>query len=279
MTGPDRDLTRAVRSWLRGNGHEDADRVLFAVLQQIDTTPQRQAGWLARRFPIMNSTTVRFGLAAVVVILVAMLGFQLLPGANLGGPAETASPTPTPSAEPSQSWLSDGLGSGRVDATIDGVEFSFVAPSGWSRTEFDGMIRGRALGQYFPWIAFLNRFDSVATDPCAGEATRVGPTVDDLATALTTIPGINAEAPVDTTVAGLPAKLVVLTLEDEIGCSPSSFWLYGDESAYPNSTNSTIRVWIFELNGTRYSIHTDADGPSEEVAQEIQQIIDSIRFE
>ena len=42
----DRDVTRIVRSWLHEDAHEDADRILNLVLDQIDTTPQRLArGW------------------------------------------------------------------------------------------------------------------------------------------------------------------------------------------------------------------------------------------
>ena len=48
----DRDTTRIVRSWLQTDEHESADRVLDAVLDQLDTTPQRRATWWpARRFP------------------------------------------------------------------------------------------------------------------------------------------------------------------------------------------------------------------------------------
>ena len=34
----DRNPTRIVRSWLRSDEHESADRVLDAVLDQLDTT-------------------------------------------------------------------------------------------------------------------------------------------------------------------------------------------------------------------------------------------------
>ena len=38
----DRDTTRIVRSWLQTDEHESADRVLDAVLDQLDATPQRR---------------------------------------------------------------------------------------------------------------------------------------------------------------------------------------------------------------------------------------------
>lgn len=93
----DPQLTRVVRSWLREDGHEDAERLLFTVLNQLDTTPQRRAGWLARRFPIMNSNRFRFGIAAAAVMAAAFLGLRFLPS-NVGGPGPIPTPTPTPAS-------------------------------------------------------------------------------------------------------------------------------------------------------------------------------------
>jgi hypothetical protein len=49
------DLTRIVRSWLRRDEHEAADRVLDNVLGLLDATPQRPAWWPARRLPHVNT--------------------------------------------------------------------------------------------------------------------------------------------------------------------------------------------------------------------------------
>jgi WD40 repeat protein len=90
-----RELSGRVRSWLREDGHENADRVLDTVLDQLNTTPQRHANWLARRFPIMNSNGLRFGIAAAAVVIVAILGFRFFGPANsTGGPQATPTPTP-----------------------------------------------------------------------------------------------------------------------------------------------------------------------------------------
>src|SRR3954464_4434786 len=99
-----RDLTRVVRSWLREDEHESADRVLGVVLDRLDTTPQRRSRWPAWRFSQMNSP-VRLAIAAAAVLAVVLVGYQLLPrNASVGGvgtPAPTqtsASPTPVPTA-------------------------------------------------------------------------------------------------------------------------------------------------------------------------------------
>ena len=48
----ERDLTRVVRSWMRDDEYESADRVLDAVLDALDATPQRRAtSWPVRRLP------------------------------------------------------------------------------------------------------------------------------------------------------------------------------------------------------------------------------------
>ena len=90
----DRDTARIVRSWLREDGHEDADRVLDLVLDQIDTTPQRRATWWPMRRPITMSTPFRYGIAAVALAVAALLGFTYLNN-QVGDPDPT--PTPIPS--------------------------------------------------------------------------------------------------------------------------------------------------------------------------------------
>ncbi|MGH2455242.1 MAG: hypothetical protein ACRDHD_03170 [Candidatus Limnocylindria bacterium] len=278
----DRDTTRIVRSWLDEGVTQLPDRVLDAVLDRVPATPQRRATWWpAWRSPFMN--TARIALATAAVVASAVIGYQLLGGPGVGNSQPTATPSPSVSPSPTPQPWADPIRVGRNEATIRGIRFSFRIPSdssvgsgGWVRTQYDGMINKFPPGN---WIGFLNSFDSVASDPCAGTTTPVGPSVADMADALTTIPGTEAEAPVDATIGGRPAKLVTLTINDDIDCAPSSFWIYGPDSAYPNSVNSTIRVWVFELDGTRYTIHSNQEGSDAEQAQEITEIVESIQVE
>jgi hypothetical protein len=277
----DRDANRIVRSWLREDRHEDADRVLNAVLDQLDATPQRHArSWLARRHPSMNAY-LRAGAAAAALLFAALIGISVFGGGpNVVSPGPTATPSPSISPSPSlQAWIGSLQPGRRNEAMLQGVRFSFRIPSegGWVTTQYNGMIRGALLPER--WIGFLNTVDSVASDPCTGAARAVGPSVADLAEALTTIPGTESESPTDATVGGLPAKLVTFTINDDIGCAPSSFWIYGRNSAYPNGIDSTIKVWVFELDGKRYTIHSDQEDLDSAGTQEIADIVDSIQFE
>ncbi len=112
------DVARSLRSWLRENRHEDANRVLDAVLTEVDATPQRPAGWLARRIPLMKNT-FRIALAAVAVVVVAIIGYQFLPSSGTGGPVATPTPTPTPTVLAVGSFTSHGAQI-ELDATGEG---------------------------------------------------------------------------------------------------------------------------------------------------------------
>jgi hypothetical protein len=279
----DRDVTRIVRSWLRSDEADSADRVLDAVLDALDTTPQRRATrWSAWTGSFMSGEPIGFVIGAAAVLVLVIVGLQLLPGGNLGGPIATDVPSPQPTATATQDAWAPGaaLDRGRNDLMVDDVRFSIEVPEGWRTTQYEGMISfSPPSGGHYPWVGLLWKFDRVADDPCTASARPVGPSVDDLANGLTTIPETDATEPSDTTIGGIPARYVELTVHDEIGCEPNEFWLYGPDSAWPNSVDSTIRVWIFELDGTRYVIHSDQVGGNPDVGNMMVDVVESIEFE
>ena len=115
----DRDVNRAIRSWLHEDRHEDVSRIAGAVLDQVETTPQRRSWWPARRISDMN-TYVKFAIAAAAVLVVAVVGYNFLPvRGGVGGPTATASPSPAPLAV--GNFRSHG-GSIELDAAGDGPD-------------------------------------------------------------------------------------------------------------------------------------------------------------
>jgi hypothetical protein len=99
----DRDVSRAIRSWLREDRHEDASRIAGAVLDHVEATPQRRADWLAWRPPTMNKfVTVGLGAAAVVALAI-LIGSQVLgsPGGLGTGSGSPNAASPSASSPPS----------------------------------------------------------------------------------------------------------------------------------------------------------------------------------
>ena len=90
----DHDLERAVRAWVALGSEQLPEPALDAALDQITKTNQRHAGWLARRFNVMNGNALKFGLVAAAIAVVAILGVRYLPGAVGGQPDPTPIPTP-----------------------------------------------------------------------------------------------------------------------------------------------------------------------------------------
>jgi hypothetical protein len=283
----DRDTTRIVRSWLRTDEHESADRVLETVLSRLDTTPQRRHLWPVRRVTHMTSVTrVAIGTAAVVVI--AVLAFNLLPrSSSVGGP--TAPPPPSPTATPTPVPLNgqtdmDGrylVGSGIASRVTVAV------PTGWTAGG-DWVLRGP--GGYEAPAGMAIRFYTVQdvyknpSDTTDGFVTpRVGPTVADLVDAIVSHPAWTASEPTDITIDGYAGQLVQLTIPtDATLSSDGSFFLFAD----PNDgqifgwvPGQIFDVRIVDVAGERIVIeayHYPGTSASDLAAQ--QAVLDSIEL-
>jgi hypothetical protein len=260
----DRDTTRVVRSWLRTDEHESADRVLGAVLDRLDATPQRRAKWWpVRRNPPVNRF-LTFGLAAAAVVVVLFIGSQLLgsPGGNVGGPgdeptqtpaASVADPTvaPTPSASATWTGIPEGTtvvtntDGAPVQVTVDITSPGWVALGG-----LDGVTKnddGRDApqtvgGAFLAWGWPAGTGFNVYGDPCQWSTTvpeTPATTPDDIAAAFATQAQTDATEAVDVTIGGYAGKQITLhvpmtyeiadaTREEEFAaCDESSFTYYG----------------------------------------------------
>ena len=297
----ERDTTRIVRSWLRTDEHESADRVLDDVLAMLDATPQRRAWWPAWRIADMN-TLAKLAIAAAAVVVVAVVGINLLPasGGPGGGPAATASPSPSTTASPipspspssaSRTFPAEGpLAIGRHSMTMGGVPLSVAMPAGWHSEQ--GFFINKDAGVGPEGASFLFWDPSpvgVYADPCAHTLSApTGPSTADLADAVSTLSGTDlVSGPSDASVGGRPTKHVVLTVREDVGCGAGDggFYLWhGDvdngEVRFPTALGETLRVWIIDVGGTRLFIEAESyKGADPTIDEEIQQIVDSIQFE
>jgi hypothetical protein len=259
----DRDTTRVVRSWLDEGVNRLPDRVLDAVLDQIPATHQRRGRWWPVRWFPTTSAAVTFALAAAALAIVVVLGLSSLVAPNVGAPGVDE---PTPSPLPTASALSLEYGlpldPGRY-ALADPfpVELSFDVDSQWEACSIGPFEQGicyrvgtASSGPGPAGIAFLI-VDNVVAHPC-DEVLRdppVGPTVDDLVAAITSLPTREATEPVDASVGGFPAKRFTITHPAGVSC--------GNTWATTTRTNGTGAteindVYVVDAAGTRIFITT-----------------------
>jgi hypothetical protein len=291
----DRDARRIVRSWLRTDEHESADRVLDNVLALLDTTPQRRSWWPARRNAFMNPFA-KLAMAAAALAVAAVVAVNLFSRSpQVGPPAATASRSLSPSPSPSVSASAPPIpAAGALEAgrrypfTLGGVRFTMEVPSGdWVSNGDFGIDKSVGVGPSGAgFIFWTDDANGVFSDPCRSvKAKEAGPSAAELAAAIAHIPGTEVvSGPSKVTVGGRPAQFVAIRIPDDIACSPEEFYLWYDSSndvaRYATAKGSTIRVWIVEVDGARVQIDAETyKAASSRPDREIKAMINSIRFE
>jgi len=126
--------TRIVLSWLREDAHENAERVLLRALDVVDTTPQRRSWWPARRS--LMPTYAKLVAAAAALVVVAVVGYNLIPRNGNGGPV---TPTPTASPIPLSSDDTAALAGG---AYVTGAPFPVRVVATVPAGNYTGVVRG-----------------------------------------------------------------------------------------------------------------------------------------
>lgn len=306
----ERDFERTLQDDLREFVDQGASPALRARVSSIpDLVPAAMPGrawWPVQRFADLD-TVAKLAIAAAAVALVAVVGINLLPAnSRVGGSGQTLSPSPSPSSSPQPTPVSTAravvdpfsadYSIGRASLTVDGVPLSFNVPaSGWepqgSLLISKSVTGPQGAEAVLYWAAFP---DGEVADPCARVPIWPEPaTAADLAALVSTVPGTElVSGPSDVIVGGRAAKHVVLIVREDVGCDPGFFynWKAKNGGAMWEATElgDTIRVWIVDVDGTRLFIagmtHEFTSGVGSptvgpKVGQEIQQIVDSIRFE
>ena len=291
----DRETARIVRSWLSEGTTRLPDRVLDAVLDEVPSTPQRRAWWPAWRFSDMNNT-LRIALAAVAVVAIAFVGFSLLPRSNdLGGGAQSSTPStaPTATATPTPSPttalrlpLAGAIAPGRytvevrdapitVDLTLPVATDGGAWKSGGWYVYSDTMNAAVSL-----WSAA-----NVPADPCDMPASLpdppVGPTVDDLVSALDAQANTDLSAAADVTVGGHAGKRFVMTYSESPACLgdiPFVMWTApnGEYRAIEPGIGET--VYVLDVDGQRLVIAAAYDPADIPVSTNVNDVIDSMEF-
>lgn len=302
----DRDVNRAIRSWLHEDRHEDVSRVAGAVLDQVEATPRRRATWWpVRRIEPMNKI-VGLGLAAAAVVVVLVAGSQLLgpaPGGLGGGTSDTPEPsvaeptvTPAPSAaEPSPSIAADLEGPFVLSGAL-GLTATIAAP-GWSLDDENEVLVKN--GNYSPpdgafvfgpWFGFDLY---IPQDPCQWRSTMAdspATTLDEIVAALARQTSRDVSEPVDVTVDGQPGKSITLRVPDDVGhsaggfeCQEGKFCTFADADGChmwnAQGPGAIDELWIVDLDGEIIAV-TGAYYPetAAETVDELRAILASMTF-
>ena len=256
----------------------------------------------------MNSfAKVLFPTAAVVAV--AVVAINLLPGGGSGtggvppspstSPTVPPSPSMSPTPEPTASLVTHALtpfgpgGFDDKDPRAASITFTFDAPAGWEPFGLTGSDPGpgEALGVWIDGngppdgatLAFY-RGSGLFSDPCLTEEEAdaeadvpVGPTVDDLVTALVDHPSLDVTSPGDVTLAGYSGKYLDLQVPDDI--SACAYYRPMDVHIYAQGPGQRWHMWVLDVGGVRVLVETnDYAGTSAQRLAEEQAMIDSLEI-
>lgn len=285
----DRDVNRIVRSWMDEGVTALPDHLLDAVLDQIPATPQRRPSWLARRSSSMN-TYLKFGLAATAVVAALVIGLQLIGSPNVVAPP-TATPTPS-AAAPSAADITLPLPSVTGSQLAAGTSYflpdfpvgvAFTVADRWracSESPVEQLLCYYPSGDFAGQLGFLI-VTNVAVDPCSpGEVfpdPPVGPSVDDLVTAISSLEGFEVTSPVDTSVDGFSGKLLTVSASTDSGCDALAPWATEDRVIGGVLPGHTDVLRILDVDGDRIVI-TSPD-PIYPYAAEFDAVLATVQLE
>ena len=312
MTQP-RDIERLLDTWFADGSSVAPDRVIDIVADRIERQPQRPAWRLDWRHLTMNPLA-KAGAAIAAVVLIAVVGYNLLPGTSngVGAPGPSASPTvtpspttsPTPTASASQGVraLPDSVlkaGTYSMDH-IAGVTITATVPEGWRGVPGFGIVgpndADAPIGIGLVFIQASGAFD----DPChwdkAGTGSTdqpgekvVGPTVGDLVADIRANRSYTSTVPTDIVLDGrsgkqvdlhLPSDVSLASCDKEAGDSSGSYYVLTPPApVYAQGAGNRSHLRIVDVDGTRLIVLVmDYELTPANVQAQAQSIIDSIKF-
>jgi hypothetical protein len=290
------DIDRVLHVWMADGPAVIPDRVVDVVAARIGVQPQRRTWPFPRR---TNVTPIKLIAALAAALVVALVGYNLLPGKTGPGTPTTA---PTPSAQPTAAAtaavldLPDGILTGgryRIDASFIDPGLSIVAPvpAGWIGHPEIPALTSPAGSNEGLLIGFMQA-DRLFSDAChwdldgtgspdqQGDVV-VGPTAADLVSALQANTSYMTSGHEPTNVGGfqaralelqLPGNDVISTCDRRPGESTGDYFVFPG-GFYAQGPNSRWHLHIIDVDGTRLiTMISIAEGTSEadfEVAETI----------
>lgn len=303
-----RDLDRQIQSFLAEGPMELPDPSYDEVRDRMEHKRQRAfiGSW---RTPDVNRY-LKIGLAAAAVLVVAVVGFNLLPGSRAPGVEPSATPEASeapasvqPSAdaflpEGSFAWFSPALQG--FDLPFEyGPPITVTIPaSGWmNRGPNFSITKGGEVGGLpesgLKWASTTSGI-LVYKDPCRWEYLASYPpatTADEIVAALAAQPSRDASDPMDVTVGGYPGKMITLHVPDDVVLADcfrglyASYTLGGADAEGTEPWNwhqgpgQIDTFWIVDVDGAIVIIDAmyRTDTPADRI-EEMRAIAESATF-
>jgi hypothetical protein len=236
------------------------------------------------------------GLAALGTVL-AVAGGSLFVAGTLSPSPGAPSPSPSPITLPAgveleagTTYAIDSADAGRMILTVPGTGW-FTIDTWFLGKDVAGLSEPGGSRYDIRVIPYL--VSNLHADPCAWIGSvlepAVGPTVDDLATALMEQPLQNASSVSDVTLGGHAGKKVEMSVPDDFAgetCDGGNYGRWYDDDDPANYGPWTFgagqhdTVYIIDVEGTRWVIDTQhRPGVPESDIAELDRLVASIRFE
>jgi hypothetical protein len=299
------DADRILEDWLADIPSRLPDRVVEAIVADIDRTPQRMRFGLPRRED-MNRLAFALGTVAagLLVVLVGLGLFYNQPG--VGGPGASPSPSPTadptatqhateaPTAEPSLAPAatplprSQALEEGTYYTDVGRHRLTFTVSDAWTSFEHWALMVDEAEPPSGAFLMFHGGVKNVYADACQWVDTQLspspGPSIDDFAAALTAVEDRTVSEPTEVIVGGHRALYLQVRAPeiDFASCHDGQFTgvVADTYDIWHISPGETWDVWLIDVDGARFFINSIRypDTPSE-IVDEIAEIVASLELE
>ena len=271
---PDVDLV--LHDYFADDGLTAPDYILDVVESRISRQPQRRT-W---PFPGRTNVTTQFKLIAglAAALIVAVVGWNLVPRSGGSGGSLTPSPSATMAASPTATIaavqpLPEGVLAGgtyrlRPLGPAPSLTVDAIVPAGWFGGPpccLAGPV-GESNGPDGISLAFMAA-DRIFSDPCHWNVNgsgpgqpgdvAVGPSVEELAAALAANAAYEATTPADVTIGGFAGKRVDLQLPPGDCDTHDGNGIYivfdgpGEGYIYAQGDGSDWQVSIVDVDGTR----------------------------
>lgn len=297
------ELERSLRSWHRARVDAD-ERAPIGLRSSLALIPQ------AAPAPGRPFDRPRFVLLAAALLTALLVGGAIGVGSGLIRLPSLVIVNPSPIPTPSESPLETAIpfvprpgtlesGTYRMLGPSSGAESTgwpsaviVTVPSGWyaqSEARGAGLLGGRYPSGNATAELNFGSVGNVLGDPCSSGGSGgnivqpIGPSVEDLVSALKSLPVLEISEPVDVTLDGFSAKRMEIAHPvGEAGCAYLELWLTpparGESWSVRSREGWRTTLWILDVQGLRFVVIASYDQRANvpDLVAEMQQMVDSI---